>query len=158
MTSIAVHDPKSGVADAASDAEEAVLSAVLIENAALDVASAIITSRDFGDRKRQRIFDAMLRLRSAGAAADPVTLADDMERHDQLKAAGGHEYIGVLLYAVPHADNVADHARLVLEHAKRRRLAQLGTDLAREATSGQMAAGDIHAAFAELLEATSRVA
>ena len=156
MTSIAVHDPKSGVADAASDAEEAVLSAALIENTALDIASAIIRPRDFGDPRRRRIFDAMLRLRAAGAAIDPITLVEDLERHHQLPAAGGHEYIAAVLYAVPNTDGVESWAKLVVDYAKRRRLKQVGSDLQREVDAGKMEPHAIASAFMALLDAATR--
>ena len=40
-----------------------------------------------------RIFHAALTIHQNGAVVDPVTLAEELERHGVLQAAGGREYV-----------------------------------------------------------------
>ena len=52
-----------------------------------------------------------------GTVVDPLTLAEELNRRGELDAAGGKEYIGFLVDAVPTAANVEYHAKIVLEKA-----------------------------------------
>ena len=61
----------------------------------------------------RRIFRAMLALHQSGAVLDPLTLANELERHGALAAAGGKDYIGTLLDVVPTAANIEHHLRIV---------------------------------------------
>jgi replicative DNA helicase len=91
----------------------------------------------------RRIFRAALTLHTAGAVVDPVTLAEELERQGALASAGGREYIGVLLYAIPTAANVEYHAKIVKEKALRRRLIDVAQGLVVEAHESPSDAGEL---------------
>ncbi|MEA3245754.1 MAG: replicative DNA helicase, partial [Gemmatimonadota bacterium] len=115
------------------DAEVAVLSAMLLDGDAIVRAVELLDETMFYREGHRRIFHAALQLHQNGAVVDPVTLAEELEREGALQAAGGREYIGVLLYAVPTAANVEYHARIVKEKALRRHLIQVAQGLVVEA-------------------------
>jgi replicative DNA helicase len=115
------------------DAEVSVLSAMLLDAEAVTRAVELVDESMFYREGHRRIFRAALTLHQNGAVVDPVTLAEELERQGALQAAGGREYIGVLLYAVPTAANVEYHAKIVREKALRRRLIDVAQSLVQEA-------------------------
>ncbi len=125
------------------DAEVAVLSAMLLDADAVTRAVELVDETMFYREGHRRIFHAALTLHQNGAVVDPVTLAEELEREGALQAAGGREYIGVLLYAVPTAANVEYHARIVKEKALRRHLIQVAQGLVVEAHESPADAGEL---------------
>ena len=111
----------------------AVLSAMLLDADAVVRAVEFLDETMFYREGHRRVFRAAMALHQNGAVVDPVTLAEELERQGALQAAGGREYIGMLLYAVPTAANVEYHARIVREKALRRRLIQVAQELVVEA-------------------------
>jgi len=91
----------------------------------------------------RRIFRAALALHQTGAVVDPVTLAAELERQGALQAAGGREYLGVLLFAVPTAANVEYHAGIVKEKALRRRLIEVARSIEVEAHESPQTASEL---------------
>jgi replicative DNA helicase len=74
---------------------------------------------------------------------DPLTLADELERRQELEHAGGREYLAFLLDAVPTVANVEYHARIVKEKALLRRLIEVSTEIVQEAFEGRTTANDL---------------
>ncbi len=103
-----------------SAAEQAVLGAILLDNAAIVPAVAVLEPAMFYCEKHRLIFAGMRQLHSSGRPVDPVTLRDVLDGN--LDRAGGMEYLGTLIDQVPFAANVQHHAKIVHEHAARRRL------------------------------------
>jgi replicative DNA helicase len=104
------------------DAEQAVLAAMLIEPVAVTKARAVCTAADFFASSHRLLFAAMLEIAARGATVDPLTVASQLGGRGELEAAGGKNYLGFLVDAVPTAANVAYHAELVQACATRRRL------------------------------------
>ncbi len=100
------------------DAEQAVLSAMLMEEDAIITAHAILPDPAmFYSVAHQRIYGAMLALYERNVALDPITLSEELARSGSLESSGGKNYIGFLVDAVPTAANVEHHAKIVLEKA-----------------------------------------
>jgi len=109
------------------NAEQAILGALLIDNAALAPVQAMLSAGDFYDTRHQQIFAAMIELAAAGAAIDLLTIGDLLDRKGQLKSIGGQGAVADLLTTVASASNVLHHAHIVRDHAIRRRLIRLST-------------------------------
>jgi replicative DNA helicase len=92
------------------DAEKAVLGAVLIDNALLSAAAAVVQPRDFFRDAHGRLFGAMLALGARGDAIDLVMLRATLAPAD-LEHIGGPVYIASLLDGVPRSTNVAHYVR-----------------------------------------------
>jgi replicative DNA helicase len=106
---------------------------MLLDADAVTRAVEMVDETMFYREGHRRIFHAALSLHQRGAVVDPVTLAEELDREGALQAAGGREYIGVLLYAIPTAANVEYHAKIVKEKALRRRLIEVAQGLVVEA-------------------------
>ena len=146
MTNALVRDPRQVVAD---DAEVMVLSAMLNDAGAVRHARDVLVPRHFATKPNREIFAAAL---AVEGEVDPITVADELARRGVLDEAGGIDTLYRLATASPTAANVEYHAKIVLEHAERRRLAQIGTDFLRNVQSGQTPTHEIAANFMALLD------
>ena len=116
------------------DAEQAVLAAMLIDAGAVATARGALTADDFLSARHRLLYGAMTDIAAGGSAVDPLTLASALGADLQL--AGGKDYIGFLVDAVPTAANVRYHAELVRECAARRRLLETIQSAALAITTG----------------------
>ena len=76
------------------DAEQAVLAAMLMDGDAIMRAAEYVNDSMFYAERHRRIFRALISITERGAVADPLTLADELERRGELSASGGKEYVG----------------------------------------------------------------
>jgi len=124
-------------------AEQAVLSAMLLDADALLRATEHVDESMFYRESHRRIFRAMLALSERGEVIDPLTLTEELSRKSELDAAGGREYIAYLVDVVPTAANVEYHARIVREKALRRRLIEVSTSIVSEAFDSALPAAEL---------------
>jgi replicative DNA helicase len=125
------------------DAEQAVLSAMLMDQDAIVRAAELVDDSMFYAERHRRIFRAMVGITERGSVVDPLTLSDELLRRGELEAAGGKDYIGYLVDAVPTAANVEYHAEIVREKAVLRQLIQVSTQIVHDAFAGQTTAGEL---------------
>jgi len=124
-------------------AEQAVLSAMLLDSDALLRATEYVDESMFYRESHRRVFRAMLALSERGEVIDPLTLTEELSRKNELEAAGGREYIGYLVDVVPTAANVEYHAKIVREKALRRRLIEVSTSIVSEAFDSALPAAEL---------------
>ena len=125
------------------DAEQAVLAAMLIDQDAVMRAVEFVDDSMFYAERHRRLFRAMTAITERGSVVDPLTLSDELGRKGELEAAGGKDYIGFLVDAVPTAANVEYHAKIVKEKALLRRLIEVSTEIVSEAFSGGQTADEL---------------
>ncbi|MGQ0712340.1 MAG: replicative DNA helicase [Gemmatimonadaceae bacterium] len=125
------------------DAEQAVLSAMLIDQDAILRATEHVDDTMFYREGNRRIFRAMVAISERGDVVDPLTLSDELQRRGELDASGGKDYIGFLVDAVPTSANVEYHAKIVREKALLRRLIEASTDIVAEAFDARQTAGEL---------------
>jgi replicative DNA helicase len=124
-------------------AEQAVLSAMLLDAEALLRATEYVDESMFYRESHRRVFRAMLALSERGEVIDPLTLTEELSRKNELEAAGGREYIAYLVDVVPTAANVEYHAKIVREKALRRRLIEVSTAIVSEAFDSALPAAEL---------------
>ena len=124
-------------------AEQAVLSAMLLDADALLRATEFVDESMFYRESHRRVFRAMIGLSERGEVIDPLTLTEELSRKNELEAAGGREYVGYLVDVVPTAANVEYHARIVREKALRRRLIEVSTSIVSEAFDSALPAAEL---------------
>jgi replicative DNA helicase len=112
------------------EAEEAVLGAVLASGRLLAEVAALLEEADFYRPAHRAIWRAMLRLADRGQPTDPVTVLGELDDSGELADVGGGPFLHTLVQAVPTVANAAHYARLVTEAAHRRRVIDLGIQLA----------------------------
>ncbi len=116
-------------------AERAVLGGILIDNTALDRVN--LAPEDFFYSGHNLIFRAMQHIAALGTSIDRLTL------YDAFKREPGHppaEYLAALADATPSAANIGEPAKIVREHADRRRLIALMEDGLQRAHTGEAVA------------------
>ena len=133
------------------EAEQAVLSAMLMDQDAVMRAAETLDDSMFYAERHRRVYRAMIGLTETGSVVDPLTLADELARRGELEPAGGKDYIGYLVDVVPTAANVEYHARIVREKALLRRLIEASTSIVQSAFDGKNTADEL------LDEAESRI-
>jgi hypothetical protein len=104
------------------EAEQSVLGAVLLDNAALTVARKLLSATDFYRGNHQAIYQAMLHISEHNEVIDNITLSDALQSRGLLANVGGATYLAELVATVASAANVAHHARIVAEKARLRTL------------------------------------
>ena len=116
-------------------AERAVLGGILIDNTALDRVN--LAPEDFFYSGHKLISRAMQHIAALGTSIDRLTL------YDAFKKEPGHppaEYLAMLADATPSAANIVEPAKIVREHADRRRLIDLMEDVLQRAHTGEAVA------------------
>src|SRR5438046_10640318 len=74
------------------DAEQAVLSAMLLDQDAVLRAVEHVDASMFYAERHRRIFRAMVAIVERGSVVDPLTLSEDLTRHGELEASAGKDY------------------------------------------------------------------
>jgi replicative DNA helicase len=114
------------------EAEESILSAILIDNTTfLDVVE-ILSPEDFYRSSHNKIFSAMLDLFSKSEPIDLVTLANILKEQNYLEKIGGATYLARLVDTVPVAVNARHYARIIHDKASLRRLIEKTNEIARQ--------------------------
>ncbi len=120
-------------------AEEAVLGAVFKQGLALADIVTYLKPEHFYSPPYRHVYAAMVGLFERGAAIDYHTVADELKHQGSYEAAGGLLQLAELNVATPTAAHIAFYARIVADHALRRRyigaaqhVAELAWDVRRE--------------------------
>jgi len=120
-----------------SEAEQAVLGAMLLDQDAALKAAELLDDTMFYREAHRLLYRAMTALTERGDVIDPVTLREELGKRGDLDRAGGMEYLGSLIDVVPTAANVEYHARIVRDKALLRRLIEAATHIAQQAYEGR---------------------
>jgi replicative DNA helicase len=112
------------------EAEEAVLGAILAAGQLLAEVAGVLEEADFYRPAHRAIWRAILRLADRGQPTDPVTVLGELDHAGELADVGGGPFLHTLVAAVPTVANAAHYAQLVAEAARRRRVIDLGIQLA----------------------------
>ena len=115
------------------EAEQGLLGAILVNNAAYERVSELLTAAHFGDALHGRIFEACGRLIERGQIANPVTLKSLFEQDGVLADLGGARYLIELANSVVSVVNAVDYARTIHDLYLRRQLIEIGEDTVNEA-------------------------
>ncbi len=111
-------------------AEQSVLGAILLDNAALDTAMENLGLEDFYRESHREIYRAMCRVSERREPIDAITLAAELRSAGLLEAIGGSAYVAELASVVPTAANIAHYARIVRRASLLRQLASTATEIA----------------------------
>lgn len=113
------------------EAEESILSAILVDNNTLLEILEILSPEDFYRSAHQKIFSAISELFSKNEPVDLVTLTNILREHDRLEEIGGAAYLANLVDTVPLAVNAQYYAKIVYDKACLRRLIEKTNSIAK---------------------------
>ena len=140
---IAANDPALDARDTSTDspvapphnveAEQGVLGALLFENRLLDRIDDRLKPEYFYVPAHGRIFEAIQRLIQNGQVADPRTLRLFFDEDEDLSDAGGGQYLADIAAHGITGGAIVDYANAIADLYLRRRLIELGHDMAAKA-------------------------
>ncbi len=112
-------------------AEQGVLGAMLEDNATIPKVVNILrdNSEAFYNTAHQIIYQAILKVYEKQRAADPLLVADEINRNEDANRIGGIVYLYDLVESVPETQNVEYYAMIVKEKATRRVLFRAGKEI-----------------------------
>lgn len=111
------------------EAEQELLGAIMVNNDALDRVQTFLEPEHFFEPLHGRIYAAISRLILDGHVATPITLKAMFEQDEALQEAGGPSYFAGLAAAATSIINVVDYGRTIYDHAIRRNLIAIGSDM-----------------------------
>jgi replicative DNA helicase len=123
-----IHTPPNS-----KEAEDSIIGSLLMDNSVFDVLGDVIGEEDFYSTPNRLIYQAIRSLINDGKAADVLTVYDYLSEKGQSLETGGIEYLNSLAEFTPSAANVKRYAEIVRDRSIRRRLIQVGGDIAGEA-------------------------
>ena len=109
-----------------SQAEQALLGALLANNRAYERVSEFLAPEHFVDPVHGRIYQSIARRIEAGQLADAVTLKAEFEHAGILDEVGGVPYLAQLLSAMVGIINAGEYGRAIHDAWLRRQLIDLG--------------------------------
>jgi replicative DNA helicase len=115
------------------EAEQALLGAIMANNAAYNRVSEFLTPEHFADPVHGRIYAAIARRIERSQIADPVTLKGDLAHDALLEEAGGTAYLAQLVGATVGIINAGDYGRAIHDAYLRRQLIDLGEEVVNQA-------------------------
>ncbi|MDO5687245.1 MAG: replicative DNA helicase [Neisseria sp.] len=115
------------------EAEQSVLGGLLLDNSAWERIADLVHSDDFYRREHQLIYQAAAKLIDGSRPADVITVQEELQRLEKIDEVGGLPYLISLAQNTPSAANIRRYAEIVRERSIMRRLAEVGTEIARMA-------------------------
>ena len=112
------------------EAEASLLGAMLLSKDAIADALEVTSSEHFYKPSHAHVFDAICGLYAAGEPADPVTVADALDRAGLLEGIGGPGMLLDLQAMTPAITSASSFARIVQDHAMLRGLIGAANEMA----------------------------
>ncbi|MGW8123887.1 replicative DNA helicase [Roseivirga echinicomitans] len=117
----------------ATDLEEAILGALMLEKDALTNVIDILRPESFYKEAHQVIYQAIYDLFQASEPIDILTVTSQLRKDGKIEMIGGPYYITQLTNRVSSAANIEYHARIVVEQSIKRELIRISSEIQREA-------------------------
>jgi replicative DNA helicase len=116
-----------------TDAEQQLLGAILVNNAAFHRVASFLRPEHFAEGAHSRIYAAIEKMIERGQLASGVTLKNYFDQDGALAEIGGAAYLARLAASVVTIINVEDHARQIHDLHLRRQLITIGEDMVNDA-------------------------
>ena len=119
------------------EAESSVLGGLLLDNAAWDRVSDLLTDADFYRYEHRLIYGATSALINATKPADVITVFEHLQNQGKAEEVGGLSYLNSLAQYVPSASNIRRYAEIVRERSILRKLVSASDEIATNAFNPQ---------------------
>ncbi len=104
------------------DAEQAVLSAILIDHKALNQVIEVLEPEAFYNERHRTIYETMRDMSENSITIDLLSLQEELRNRNVLDVVGGIEYLTDLSMTSASSANIDNYSRVVLEHSLKRQL------------------------------------
>ena len=126
-----------------SQAEQAVLGAMLADKDAVLTVVEILKPADFYKTEHEEIYSAILDLYSKGSAIDLLTVKEQLRLRGKYDVINGFEYLASLTNPMFSVSNVEYYAKIVEEKAILRQLIKASNDITHDSYEALEPASDI---------------
>lgn len=113
----------------ATDLEESVIGALLLEKDAFDKVKSFLKPEHFYSEAHTEIYKAVIALASGNNPVDMRTVVNHLREKGTIELVGGSYYIAELTSKVASAASIEYHARVLVEKAIKRRAITIGAEL-----------------------------
>ena len=120
------------------EAEQALLGAILVNNAAYQRVAEFLRPEHFADPLHGKLFDSLSKLIERGQVVSAVTLKTYVENDEDMKTVGGSAYLAQLASASVHVIDAGAFGRAVHDLYLRRQLIDLGEGVVNGAFAGDV--------------------
>lgn len=117
-----VNPPRHALPPQSIEAEESIISAILLDNETLFDVLDILKPEDFYRSAHQKIFAAISELFTKNEPCDLVTLTEILKNRGELEQIGGATYLPSIVDTAPLAVNAVHYARIIHNKASLRSL------------------------------------
>ena len=112
----------------ATDLEEAVLGAIMLEKDALTSVIDILRPEVFYKESHQKIYHAIVELFNKSEPIDILTVTAQLKKNGDLDMAGGAYYITQLTSRVASSANIEYHTRIISQKYLQRELIRISSE------------------------------
>ncbi|MBW4487789.1 MAG: replicative DNA helicase [Trichocoleus desertorum ATA4-8-CV12] len=112
------------------DAEEAILGGILLDPEAINRVIDVLRPEAFYISAHQEIYRTAVTLHSQGKPTDLMSITSWLQDHSLLEKVGGQSRLAQLVDRTISAVNIDQYASLVMDKYLRRKLIQVGTEIA----------------------------
>ncbi len=119
-----------------TEAEMAVLGAMLIEKEVIDNVTELLLPKHFYSSQHTKIYEAILDLRTRNLPVDVVTLSEELKKSGRLEELGGQKYLSDLMEKVSTSAHTQAYAQIVKEKALLRELIRVSTTIVEKSFDG----------------------
>lgn len=119
------------------EAEQSVLGGLLLDNAAFEKVTDLLSEDDFYRYDHRMIWHHIARLINLTRPADVITVNESLTSLGKAEEAGGLSYLNALAHNTPSAANIRRYAEIVRERSMLRKLVAVADDIAATAFNPQ---------------------
>ena len=124
---------KGKIPPQATDLEEVVLGAMMIDKKGVDEVIDILSPDAFYKDAHKHIFEAIFKLFENSEPIDLLTVSSQLKKDQKLEAAGGDFYLISLTQRVSSSAHIEFHARIILQKFIQRSLIKISNEIIEEA-------------------------
>jgi len=117
----------------ATDLEETVLGALMLEKDALTTVIDILKPENFYKEGHAKIYEAIVQLFNKSEPVDLMTVTAELRKIGTLEIAGGAYHVAELTTRVNSAANIEYHARIITEQSIKRELIRISAEIQEDA-------------------------
>lgn len=127
----------------ATEIEEAVLGALMLEQHAISDIVDILVPECFYKENNRKIYKAIASLAMRHAPVDIYTVADELKKSGELEAVGGALYLSQLSLRIGAAAHIEYHAKILLQKYMQRELISISYEVQRDSFDDSIPVDDL---------------
>ncbi|ETN95152.1 primary replicative DNA helicase [Zhouia amylolytica] len=127
-----IHLEKGKIPPQATDLEEAVLGAMMIDKKGVDEVIDILSPDAFYKEAHRHIFEAVVQLFESSEPIDLLTVSAQLKKNAKLDVVGGDFYLIQLTKKVSSSAHIEFHARIILQKFIQRSLIKISSEIIEE--------------------------